>query len=796
MSMSMGMHMRAALTRSHSLTTTPVGLLPLLSTWRSISSLSNCSSPHKPRHRPLSTLSPGSRNNSTSPQKLSRSAVKIESNDINRQSVSSFDKFAEQAVQEKTTSSGTPQTEPTYKAPSHNPHLLLLQLFERLVERGLLPQITAQPHSSSSSADGEQVWTVTISLPEWGIDVKGRGSSRLFAEIAAATQFDLALSSPEAVAKLQYYPRSHVSSENANHIVQSYWQFALNSSGPLKHTITKLESGAYEARTYAGSTDIGEPATSAVKKVARGIQNLSLALAVATGHPGLWHAGLQDPFQPKIVLDHPRCEKPQHFITAATDYLRSKPTFSHGSRYEVALKPSSHRTGAIEEGESEAAKQRDIPEINSWLTALPFPPSTAKMLVVAASTRCLEGAILVAAVEKYSVYRDGARRGKEEDGYQNSALSNVMEGDHAGMVLFFKRLREFLRKTPNIEIQNDPGDLSKPNLSAQSQTKSVVTPGANHMPNHHEELSSSTNNYPGLAECPFTIDVESFRRFDHFNPDAMDSVSAAARGIERVLATAGLVSYPEKTSYMSVPGSKLRVRAEPYGGASLSHNLHRNNMLRHLLVLGFPENIAQLGHRSLVPRQPPQLRIDSQDVHIDSPLQAHMPMKQLSKNLKNGGLMVVTGATEPPPGGGLGARYCTPISTWQAVLLGKDLSLPDDSETPVVGAAQVIVNNWLPVLIKSEVEGVSNEQARDMLFEAREVLRRAIDKAIHDYFRFSWQSLDFYKLLDEFPNERRFEAEAQSKEQQDAMGDGARGPTAAAIRHPATPKHEKPRKGK
>lgn len=139
-------------------------------------------------------------------------------------------------------------------------------------------------------------------------------------------------------------------------------------------------------------------------------------------------------------------------------------------------------------------------------------------------------------------------------------------------------------------------------------------------------------------------------------------------------------------------------------------------------------------------------------------------------------MMVVTGVTDNPEGGGLIARYCTPISTWQAILLGKDLTLPDGKESHVTGAVQVLVNNWFPVLIKSEVEGVSNEQARDTLFEAREALHRAIDKAMYDFVKYSWHSADFYELLTGLPNEDSFRAKAVPTEERNAMRNEPRRP--------------------
>ncbi|KAL1859818.1 hypothetical protein Daus18300_009408 [Diaporthe australafricana] len=771
-----------------SLRTAPGCLLPSASasTWPPISSLSARSLPQRLEHQPLhQPLILGSRNKSTSQQGPSPAAAQTENVDTGHGSALSFDRFAEQAIREAATSPATAQIEPTPGAISqdiqpltHNPSLLLLDLFERLVKRGLLPQVVAKP-PPSASVDHETGWTVTISLPEWGIDVKGRGSSILYAEVAAVIQFDLVLSKPEYITKLRSSPQTPISCKNAPDVIQSYWQFALGSSGRISRRTTKLESGAYEARIFAGSTQIGGPATSAVKDSARGIKNLTLAHAITSGHPDLWRAGLQNPFQAKIVFDHARLEKLQHLITAATDYLRTRPgdlakKEQHDAYHEVVGEASHQNNGDAQEGEPEAATHRDFPDLDSWLASLPFSPSTAKMLVVAASLRCLEPAILLAAVEKHAVYQDSAYRGEG----RNPASLNVMEGDHLGLILLFQRLRDQSWASKNRKDGEGQEDPSNPSTGAQSEAREKMTPESNEILDDRSEtqplrlkhLTKFVERDTSKAvETPSKIEMTVARRFDHFDPDRIASVSDAAREIERAMITAGLVAYNEETSYVGAPDSKLQARAEPYGG-SLSSNSFRRSMLRHLLVLGFSDNIAQIGYGSLIPGQPPQLHINSQNVYIDSPLKAHMPMKQLSKNLRGGPLMVVTGATENPQGGGLGARYCTPISTWQAVLLGKDLSLPASSETHVIGAAKFIVNNWLPVLVKSEVGGVTNEQARDTLLEAREALRRAIDKAMFDYIKYSWHSSDFYKLLRDLPNEDSFAA----KEMRHAVSDAPR----------------------
>ncbi|KAG6363662.1 hypothetical protein INS49_008763 [Diaporthe citri] len=779
-------HLRAALTAGRSLTSTPVCC---------ISSLSKPSSPQKFGHnalrRPLgprlASILQVSRKNSTSHQELPLPAVQTDGINNSLRSTPSFDQFAGQVLRQSTK---TPQAELTREAgseegssirpPTTSPGLLLLSLFKRLVPRGLLPQVTTEP---PSPVGHEPAWTVTISLCELGIDVKGRGSNILFAEVAAAIELDLALSSPEIVAKLSSCSQTRLSPTDAKNIEQSYWQFVHASSGALKRTTTELDSGAFEVRTFAGSTQIGDPVTSAVKESARGIQSLTLAHAIINGHPDLWPVSLENPFQARIVLDHARLEKLQHLITATNDYLRTAPGHVIGGKgrgtFYRPTQEGPEQDTVNARGGFEGAPHRDIPDLQSWLAALPFPPFRAKMLVAGASIRCLEHAILLAAIEKHAVYRGTASRGKEDDGYRNPATTNVMEGDHPGVLLLFQRLRDegwAIRKQMRLPKTEDGAEKSSQlHDDAQDQDMEDVTPDTNDPVGHHEGFQALPNGFPEPLETSSTNEAMVARRFNHFDPDAIASVNAAAREIERSMITAGLVGYPKEASYISVPGSELKVRAEPYGG-NLSRTTHKRSTLRHLLVLGFPENIAQIGYGTLAPGQPPQLRINSEEVYMDSPLKAPMPQKQLHKNLRAGPMMVVTGVTSNPEGGGLSARYCTPLSTWEAVLLGKDLTLPDGKETPVAGAVQVLVNNWFPVLVKSEVEGVSNEQARDTLFEAREALHRAIDKAMYDYVKYSWHSVDFYDLLMDLPNEDSFQAMAMPKEKRDAMKNEPRRP--------------------
>lgn len=768
----------ATLTTSRPLTPKPACVVPSPLNWRCISSLSNPSSPlRRPLGPALAHRLPGSRNNSTSHHELPLSAVEAGNIDNAPNSTLSPDHFAGQVLRELARE-GPSQEGSSIRSPT----LLLLNLFERLGPRGLVPQLTAEPPTFTPIGHGPS-WTVTISLPELGIDVKGRGSNILFAEVAAAIQFDLALSRPDIAAKIPSFPQIRLSPEDANDIVQSYYQFVHNSAGPLKRTFTKLDSGAYEARIFAGSTQIGEPVTTAVKNAARCIQNLTVALGILNGHPNLWPVSLENPFQARIVLDRARLEKLRHLIATATDYLRTTPgqlvgEKQRGTFHKVVQGGDEQNTVDIQGG-SEATTHRDIPDLQSWLAALPFPSPRAKMLVAGASMRCLEHAILLAAVEKHAIYRETVSPGEEVDGYRNPAIKNVMDGDHTGLFLLFQRLRDekWIGKTLMRLPSTDDGqeESPRPHDNAQNEAEKDVTPDTIDLLSGQEDLQASSDSFPESMQTSSAKEAMVARRFDHFDPHGISSVSASAEEIERSMITAGLASYPGEARYIGMAGSDLKIRAEPYGGNS-SRQLRKMSMLRHLLVLGFPENIAQIGHSSLHPGQPPQLRINSQEVYIDSPLKAHMPQKQLSKTLRAGPLMVVTGVTDNSEGGGLSARYSTPISTWEAVLLGKGLSLPDGNETSAAGAVHVLVNKWLPVLVKSEVEGVSNEQARDTLFEAREALHRAIDKAMYDYVKYSWHSFDFYNLLMGLPNEDSFLTMAMPREQRDAMRNEPRRP--------------------
>lgn len=718
-------------------------------TWRHISSRPASLSPRKIGHKALP-------DNRSSQQRLF-------STSSSEQPTENSPRLPVNTPQADSTHESPPQEGSSLRKPTTGPELLLLSLFEDLVPRGILPRFTTEPPSSTALGHGSgSVWTATLSLQELGIQVKGHGSSIVFAEFAAAIQLDLVLRTPEVLAKLSSWPPTQLSLTGAKDIIQSYWQFAYNSQGALKRVETKLDSGAFEARTFAGDDQIGGPVTSAAKHSARGIKDLTLAHQIITGHPDLWPVSPGNPFQANIVLDHVRLEKLQQLIIAATDYLRTTPGQLFRSKQRGAF------CEITQEGGPEEPPRPDAQDLESWLAALPLPPSRSKMLIAGASLCCLEHAIILAALGKHAIYREKDSRSEEDVGSRDTAFPDATAGDHAGLLLLFQRIRDanwLAKKQSRIPMTKEQKPVPETEDGEKELAEEDLSPYT-YSPDH-EGRQTSLHTFTEPAETSPTNNATVARRFDHFDPDGIASVSASAEAIERSMITAGLVGYQKITSRVSVPKSELKIRAQPYGGDLSRRTAYRTNILRHLLVLGFPENIAQIGHGTLAPGQPPQLRIDSRKLHIDSPLKAHMPQKQLYKTLKAGPMMVVTGIADNHQDSWLSARYCTPISTWEAVLLGKDLNLPGDKEAPVAGATQVLVNDWLPVLVRSEVQGVSHEQARDTLFEAREALRRAIDKAVFDYVKYSWQSLDFYKLLTGLPNEDSLTAKPVPKEQRE-----------------------------
>lgn len=596
-------------------------------------------------------------------------------------------------------------------APHISLRLLLMDIFKRSLQHGLLPEVTAETDAVSPDC-GTPCWKVTISLDELGLSASGYGSKRPWAEVAAAIQFDLILSSPEALAKLETFPRTGVTTQNVADIIRNYCQMMSISFEDTRKDVVRTQSDAYESRIFSGETQLGKPTVLAVKDLAKGINNLALVHSIIKGHSDVWPAGLDNPFQAKIVVDDARMEKLQSLIKAARHCLTTIPghgpdASSRGSYYNDVNKangqvPDQH---AI----ARAVARRSL-DLDSFFAGLPFSASTTKMLILGASIRCLEPAIILAALERLgnqSVYRNLAHGEEYHGEHLDPCVKNTVHGDHSGLVLLFQRLRNAHKNFQEVETEDDP---------------------------------------------------KAAERFGNFDPSGVGLLDVAARDIERILISAGLAAYPGVKWNARLPGSELQVRAQPYGGR-LNMNSTKMDIVRHLLAMGFGHNIAQYGYGTLVPGAVPELRVGSQRVHIESPLRAPMTVKQLKKNLQNGPLVVFSGASEHPEGHGLTARYSSPITTWQAVLLGKDLSLAEETRFPASpGTEQLVINGWLPVLVKSQVQGVSDRQVRDMVIKARQVLHHAILKAMLDYTKDSWTTIDVYKLLSHLPSEVGIEA--------------------------------------
>lgn len=619
------------------------------------------------------------------------------------------------AVKRSTGPSEPAPSIPATEVPSvNNVRRLLLDLSIRTLKYGLLPEVTAVPTVTGPTSE-IPCWKVTIALDELGISVSSHGSTRMLAEVAASIQFELMLSSPETLAKLETFPLVDVGPRNAVAIIVAYCRMMSIPTGDLRRDVTKTVSDAYEARIFSGERQLGKPAVSAVGPLAKSISPLALANDIVKGHSELWPAGPENPFLAKIVVDEYRMELLQSFIRAAKHYLTTVPGLDqdgkpHGSYYLTDKD--------VNNGESQSTSQdsavRQSPDLDTFLTTLPFPSSTAKMLLLGGSVRCIEPTIILAALGKHDVYRklEHAETFPTNQSNLNPHLTNTLHGDHSELVLFYQRCRKEIRKD-----------------------------------------AESARNIAG--------------RYAQFDPDGIRSVNTAARDIERILRSASLAGPPEGDSNIDIPGSKLEVRRKPYGG-SLNMNSTKMPVVRHLLALGFGHNIAQYGYGTLIPGALPELRVGSQQVHIGSPLRSPMSVKQLQKILENGPLAVLSGTSEDPEGRGLTAQYSSPISTWQAVLFGEDLSVAEETGVPPQpDTAQLVINGWLPVFVKSQIPGLSDKEVRGKVLEAREVLHDAMHKAVEDYVKHSWSSIEFYKLLKDVP----IEAVMNDRQQETANGE-------------------------
>lgn len=59
----------------------------------------------------------------------------------------------------------------------------------------------------------------------------------------------------------------------------------------------------------------------------------------------------------------------------------------------------------------------------------------------------------------------------------------------------------------------------------------------------------------------------------------------------------------------------------------------------------------------------------------------------------------------------------------------------DDQLAAAPDHVELLVNDWLPIRVKSEVKGLSHQQARELIMGARETLHRAVNRALVDYLK-------------------------------------------------------------
>lgn len=87
------------------------------------------------------------------------------------------------------------------------------------------------------------------------------------------------------------------------------------------------------------------------------------------------------------------------------------------------------------------------------------------------------------------------------------------------------------------------------------------------------------------------------------------------------------------------------------------------------------------------------------------------------------------------------------------MLLGSKLSIPKAPLQRSQGHialdhVELLVNDWASVIVKLDVEGLSNDQARNLLLETRELLHLAADKALVVFLKHGWRHPAFRTMLE------------------------------------------------
>lgn len=354
---------------------------------------------------------------------------------------------------------------------------------------------------------------------------------------------------------------------------------------------------------------------------------------------------------------------------------------------------SSHPPG-VEQSNGET----DSSYVVQRLIELPLPPGMTKMLVLGAITNALDAAIIMAALHSSSVL---------------NRLSPILkrtqhgtDGDHITFVHAFTKLRMRMEQA---------SDAAMP---------------------------VSLPQYSYLATQPARI---------------LQSIDTAAQNIEQLLQTASIIKLEPDPSgqlaHKQVPGMDLEVKGAPYGSRHEAADL---SMLRKLLLVGFGDNVAACLPQTLE-SDTLLMRIRSEGVRNQSGISFQALKTRLARC---GPLAIISGRQSSPFAQSLSSQpnfYETPITPLLAVLLGTRLSTPKaPSPNPPgehsVNHVELLVNDWASVIVKSDVDSLSHDQARDLIVDTRKLLHRAVDKAMADFLRHDWRQPALSQMFACLPN--------------------------------------------
>lgn len=580
--------------------------------------------------------------------------------------------------------------------PEHSKLDFLVHLYQRLAQYAVIPKLEATKRKAGDAPSDESFhWIATLTVEELDISASGQGSKRILAEEDAARQLARLLSLPESRTKLDSMLRYTLNRATAKETIQRYCSL-MRAGGDREINITKNKadiSHTVQLSTKAGQP-FGKPITAASRTAAATIAELSCAQQIITGHPDAYPTKFGNPFTPAIVLSANHVSALLNIVYGVQAYIGP-------------------RNGPLVNGES---------YIDTCLAGMPFPPSIARILAMGAITNCLDPAIIYAALEQLPPSFNDEVRPRSDLWRSTSAW----EGDHYCYHLIMAKLRSMLSPDP--------------------QRREKVPKGFD----------------------PSFQDLEIIR-----------SIDTAAQSIEQHLLATGLANFKVATRdfYRPFRTWPLSLRYGPYGN-QYNSNISRNAIIRHLLAFGLGKNIAQIQPTCLMP---PRMHIQDKSYAMDMKMdtqyvqaaqQRHVGFRPLGHMLNAcveqvGPLVLFSGQLGAPsettdifqdedetPTHPISARYFTALPTMEAILYSHTASIPSEArggqgvevdESP--DYSQLVINDWLPVLVKSTDPGMSHDEARNLLLQARDSLRMAYNTAMLDYFKSFKQSKGFYYTL-------------------------------------------------